>query len=377
MILSPLGDTLQEVLKIDTHQFGMVVSGYAFAAGISGILAAGFADKFDRKKLLLFFYLGFIIGTAFCALATSFETLLAARILTGLFGGVIGSISMAIVADIFEPQLRGRVMGMIQMAFAVSQIAGIPAGLILAKYYGWHSTFWMIVGLAAIIYLVVLSKLKPVNQHLSAKSEVNAFKHLIKTISNKNYQLGLFTVALISVGGYLIMPFGSSFLRYNIHLEKGQIAQVFLASGLASAIVMPTIGRFSDKINRYYLFLGGTILAMIMVLYYTNLKEASLTLIIVSNIIMFAGIMGRIVPAMAMNSMIPGMTDRGAYMSLSSSLQQIAGGIGAWVAGLIVHRANETAPLENYNVLGYVVCGVMLVCLVLVYRVSKLVEKPQ
>src|SRR3954466_7859980 len=101
MVLSPLGALLIEKLHIKTAQFGLVVSVYAFSAGASGLLAAGFADKFDRKKFLLFFYVGFIVGTLLCGIATSYEYLLAARMITGLFGGVIGSIVLAIATDLF------------------------------------------------------------------------------------------------------------------------------------------------------------------------------------------------------------------------------------------------------------------------------------
>src|SRR5690606_19068378 len=100
MILSPLGDILMKSMNLSTVQFGSVVSAYAISAGISGFLAAGFADKYDRKKLLLFFYCGFIIGTLFCGLAFNYETLFLARVFTGVFGGVISAIGMAIVTDI-------------------------------------------------------------------------------------------------------------------------------------------------------------------------------------------------------------------------------------------------------------------------------------
>src|SRR6185503_12445320 len=99
---SPLGDLLLKTLNMSTSQFGSVVSAYAISAGISGFLAAGFADRFDRKKLLLFFYTGFILGTFFCGVANSYETLFLARIVTGVFGGVVGSVSMAIITDIFS-----------------------------------------------------------------------------------------------------------------------------------------------------------------------------------------------------------------------------------------------------------------------------------
>src|SRR5882762_302233 len=148
MVLSPLGAILMPELKITTAQFGWVVSAYAFSAGASGILAAGFADKFDRKKMLLFFYTGFLIGTVLCAIAPDYNFLLIARIVTGIFGGVIGSVSFAIITDLFKMEVRGRVMGFIQMSFASSQVLGLPIGLYLANTWGWHSPFLMIVGIS-------------------------------------------------------------------------------------------------------------------------------------------------------------------------------------------------------------------------------------
>src|SRR6202142_2042110 len=118
MIMSPLGAIIMPALDISAAQFGVAVSAYAFSAGISGILAAGFADRFDRKRLLLFFYVGFTLGTALCAVAPNYHLLLLGRIVTGLFGGVMGSIVLAIITTLFALHLRGRVMGFVQTAFA-------------------------------------------------------------------------------------------------------------------------------------------------------------------------------------------------------------------------------------------------------------------
>src|SRR5215213_7015603 len=153
MVMSPLGDMLIKTMNLHETEFASAVSAYAFAAGLSGLLAAGFADKYDRKKLLLVFYAGFIAGTLICGTATSYEWLLFGRIITGLFAGVLGSVVMAITADLFSFEERGRVMGFIQMAFAVSQVAGIPIGLYLANNLGWHAPFLMIVGLSVITAL--------------------------------------------------------------------------------------------------------------------------------------------------------------------------------------------------------------------------------
>src|SRR5512133_2960026 len=155
MVLSPLGAQLMKVLQLTTSQFGMAVSGYAFSAGISGLLAAGFADKFDRKKLLIFFYTGFIIGTFLCGIAPNYYFLLSARIITGFFGGVISSISYAIISDLFSLKVRGRVMGFVQMAFATSQVMGIPVGLYFANRVGWHAPFLLITIVSLIEYSAI------------------------------------------------------------------------------------------------------------------------------------------------------------------------------------------------------------------------------
>jgi len=375
MILSPLGDMLMKSLNMKTSQFGSVVSAYAISAGISGILAAGFADKFDRKKLLLFFYVGFIIGTVFCGLANSYEALFAARIFTGIFGGVIGAISMAIITDLFSLNQRGRVMGFVQMSFAASQILGVPIGLVLANLWGWHSTFYMVAILATIIGIAVVWKLKPITEHLKLQSDKNALQHLWHTVRKRDYRVGFLATALLSMGGFMLMPFSSAFIVNNVHISQEQLPLIFLFTGMSSIIIMPIIGKLSDKIDKFKLFAIGTLIASIMVLIYTNLSPVPLWTVIVINMLMFMGIMSRMVPSVALNSAIPAMYDRGAYMSINSSLQQMAGGVAAIFAGFIVVQPTKTSPIENFNVLGYIMVGVFIWCLYLVNRVSQMIKK--
>ncbi|MDO8991844.1 MAG: MFS transporter, partial [Daejeonella sp.] len=190
IVISPLGDLLMKSMNLSTTQFGLSVSAYAFSAGFSGLMTAGFADRFDRKKLLLFFYIGFIVGTFFCGLSDTYPMLLAARIFTGLFGGVIGSISMAIVSDLFPLEKRGRVFGFLQMGFGASQVLGIPISLYIANIWGWQSPFLMIVGLSILVWLFIVFKLKPVTEHLEQKSEQNAIAHLWQTLTLRKYRIG-------------------------------------------------------------------------------------------------------------------------------------------------------------------------------------------
>ncbi|HLK28896.1 MAG TPA: MFS transporter [Puia sp.] len=377
MVMSPLGDMLMKSMNLKTSQFGFAVSSYAFSAGISGLLTAGFADRFDRKKLLLFFYIGFIVGTFFCSIATTYPMLIAARIITGLFGGVIGSISMAIVADLFPIEKRGRVMGFMQMSFGASQVLGIPIGLYIANSWGWQSPFLMIVILATIVWLLVLVKLKPVTAHLKVQTDKSALTHLLHTISKRNYRIGFLATAMLSLGGFMMMPWGSAFAINNLKITQHQLPMLFMVSGVSSLVIMPLIGRLSDKIDKFKVFAIASLWMMVMVLIYTNMTAVPIGYVMMMNVFFMIGIMSRMVPSSALVSALPKLQDRGAFMSISSSLQQISGGIAAGVGGMIVYQKDKFSPLEHYNTLGLVIVGLSIICIFMVYRVSRMIKLQQ
>ncbi len=374
MVLSPLGAILMQELSIKPAQFGLVVSAYAFSAGASGLLAAGFADKYDRKKLLLFFYVGFVFGTLLCAMATTYEFLLIARIVTGIFGGVIGSISFAIISDLFKMELRGRVMGFVQMAFAASQILGLPIGLLLANKFGWHSPFWMIAGFSVFVGVAIVVYMKPVTEHLKYKTDRNPFEHLWKTISYPEYLRAFVATILLATGGFMLMPFGSAFGINNLKISLHDLPILYGATGVFSIIFGPLSGKLSDKFGKYKVFVIGSIITVIMVLIYTQLSETPLWVVIVINIIMFAGITARMISASTLMTAIPQPQDRGAFMSINSSIQQISGGAAAALAGVIVSQASDGKML-HYDLLGYTVAASMLVTIAMMYVLNRQIQK--
>lgn len=375
MVMSPLGDILMKSLSIKPAGFGFAVSAYAFSAGISGLLTAGFADKFDRKKLLLFFYIGFVAGTVLCGIATSYPLLVAARIITGLFGGVIGSISMAIIADIFLLQQRGRVMGFVQMGFGASQVLGIPIGLYLANIWTWHAPFLWVAAMAAVVVVLIAVKMQPVTKHLEVQQDKSALKHLLHTIAKKDYRIGFTATALLSIGGFMMMPFGSAFAINNLHITQQQLPIVFMVAGISTLFIMPLVGKLSDKVDKFTIFATASAWMIMMVLIYTNLGPTPLWVVLIFNVLMMAGIMSRMIPSSALITAIPEMRDRGAFMSINASLQQIAGGVAAFVAGLIVVQKDKLSPLEHYNTLGYIITVITIIGVVLVYRVSAMIKK--
>ena len=370
MVMSPLGAMIMPALSITTEQFGMVVSAYAFSAGISGLLTAGFADRYDRKKLLLFFYTGFVLATLWCGLAPTYEWLLAARIVTGIFGGVIGSVVMAIATDLYAPQLRGRVMGIIQTAFAASQILGLPAALYLSNHFDWHAPFLALVAFGMVGGLVIVWRMQPVAEHLKLPQQKSPFAHLLHTLTEPRYLMAFATTALLSTGGFMLMPFGSAFTVNNLGIGMEHLPTIYLISGIFTIFAGPLIGRATDRIGQLPMFVAGSAVTIVMVLIYTHLGPVPLWVLIGINVVMFTGIFSRMIPYQTMVSSVPAVTQRGAFTAISASTQSLAGGVSSLVAGHIVTLGAD-GKLRHFPVVGYVVVATTLLSVYLVSRVQK------
>jgi predicted MFS family arabinose efflux permease len=372
MVLSPLGAQLMKVLHLTTSQFGLAVSGYAFSAGLSGFLAAGYADKFDRKKLLLFFYTGFIIGTLLCGIAPDYQFLLTARIITGFFGGVISSISYAIISDLFNLKVRGRVMGFVQMAFSTSQVMGIPVGLYFANRVGWHAPFLLITGVSILEFIAIVVYMKPIDAHLKIVSDRNPFYHLFITVARPNYLVAFVFSTLLVTGGYMLMPFGSAFSVNNLGIPMAQLPVLYFVTGIFSMAAGPLIGNLSDAIGKYKVFSLGSLLAMVVILFYCNLGLSPFWLVIFLNTGLMMGVLSRMISSSALITAIPETNERGAFMSINSSVQQVSGGIASIIAGLIVVQTTN-GTLKHYDTIGYIVVASMIVTILMMHSINKYV----
>jgi len=373
MVLSPLGALIMPALNVTPGQFGLLVSTYAFSAGLSGLLAAGFTDRFDRKRVLLFFYTGFVLGTLLCALASSYHFLLFARMITGVFGGVIGSTLLAITTDLFEYRVRGRVMGVVQTAFAASNVLGIPLALLLSNRWGWNAPFLLIVAASLIVGIVIVMKMQPVRAHLQRSPDRNALHHFLHTVSRPRYLQGFATTGFLTVGGFMLMPFMSNFTVHNMGIPLERLPLVYMVTGIASMIAGPLIGRASDAIGKFPVFACGCAITILMVTIYTHLGMTPLAVVILVSVALFIGVSSRMISSAALISAVPSPSDRGSYMAISSSIQQFAGGIAATIAGLIVtQRADGT--IEHFEVVGYLLTVTTLTSLAMMYLIQRRIE---
>jgi predicted MFS family arabinose efflux permease len=370
MVMAPLGAVIMPALAITPAKFGMIVSAYAFSAGASGILAAGYADRFDRKKILLFFYVGFLAGTLWCGLAQSFASLLMARIVTGLFGGVIGSVVLAIATDLFAANLRGRVMGIIQTAFAASQVLGLPVALYLSNHWDWHMPFFMMVAIGTLGGLVVAWRLKPVDGHLLGRKETNAFRHLVATVAERRHLPAFATTVLLATGGFMIMPFGSVFTVNNLGIPIEKLPTIYLITGLCTIFVGPLVGKMADKFGKLPVFFAGSVMTSVMVVIYTHLSVVPLAVVVLVNVLLFIGIFSRMIPYQALSASVPEVPMRGSFNAISAAVQQLSGGVAAVIAGHLVSTGLD-GKLVGFETVGYVVVGSTVIGALLARQVDR------
>jgi predicted MFS family arabinose efflux permease len=347
----------------------MLVSAYTFAASISSISASFFLDRYDRKAALLFFFCGFCVGTLACGLAWTYPILLSARLITGIYGGVLGTIVMSIVGDAIEPARRGSAMGIIMAAFSAASIFGVPLSVFLANKYDWHRPFYFL-GLLAFGLIFVLQKnLKPMKSHLAHYVPVSAYELLKSHLWDKQQIKALTFMFALVLGQFSIIPFLSPSLVANGGMSEAQLPFIYLVGGGVSIFTSPLIGRASDKYGKVRIFTIFALLSIIPTLIITHLKITPLFLILPLIGFFFAIVGGRMVPAMAMITGIVPPERRGSFMSLVSSTQQMATALASYVAGLVVIRGNE-GHLVRYNYMGYLAVVFTFVALWLVRQLT-------
>ena len=365
MIMMPLSPQLIRVLQIDTHQFGLLLSSYTFSAAISGLLAATYVDRFDRRKLVLGLYSLFIIATLCCGLAQTYPQLLIARALAGAFGGILGAMVQTMVADLIPFERRGKAMGTIMAAFSLSTVAGVPLGLLLANHLpslGWRAPFFFIVLLALIIFCIGFKMLPSLTAHMHRQRQGNILQQILVVAKNPAHLRGFAFISLMMMGGFTVIPYIALYFTANVGLPESFITLAYLCGGIATFFTSQLIGRMADRFGKLQVFSCIALASLLPILVTTHLGLVARSIVLIDWTIFFILVPGRMVPAMAMVSAIAPPQERGTFMSLVASVQMAASGAASLIAGLIISRT-ASGQIAHYNRVGYLAVGCTLLAM--------------
>lgn len=358
MIIMPLGEMLMEELSIGSQQFSMLVASYTITAGVSGLISAFFVDRFDRKSYFITAYIGFSIGTVFCGFADTYSMLITARIFTGFFGGVISSTVLAIVGDVIAAQRRAWGVGVVMSAFSMASALGLPVGLYFAFHFGWQWPF-RVLGVVSLVNAVAVYYVLPsVRGHIDplnngSKKSLDFIRNIPK---NKNQWMALTYTMLLMFGHFTVVPFITPYLVENVGFERQEITLVYFVGGIATMFTNPRFGRWADKTNRFRVFTILALLSIIPIAVLTNLPVTPLWLALIVTGAFFVLAGGRMVPSTAIVTSVIKPQNRGSFMSLNASVQNMTAGLGSIIAGLLV-----TIPEGGHHVDGFWKVGVIAI----------------
>jgi predicted MFS family arabinose efflux permease len=363
MIVLPLGPQFMRVLKITPQAFGVLVSAYGFSACLSGLLAARFVDRFDRKRALLVLYSGFAVGTLLCAFAVDYWVLLLARTIAGGFGGVVAALVLAIVGDAFPYERRGTAMGIVMSAFSIALITGVPFGLYLANALGWAAPFAILGGLSLLVLFFAIFTLPPLHGHMDpahAGETVGLWQVLFHPNHLRAYAL---MVALV-LGVFMIVPYIATYLVANVGCSEDELPYVYLCGGLTTLLTVTLFGRLADRYGKLPVFRIMALLTVVPILILTNLPPVPLYAAIATTTAFMVTTSGRMVPAQALITASAAPRYRGSFMSVTASVQQMASGLASILGGLILGAPGgagdgpviegRLAPIHGYGWVGLI-----------------------
>lgn len=372
MIIMPLGNYLMPYFHISTQQFSMIVSAYSYAAFTTGIIAAFVIDKFDRKKSLLFGYSGFIVGTALCGFAPTYQFLIFARILAGLFGGLIGAQVLSIVADTFPYEKRGRAMGYLMAAFSVASVVGVPLSLYIANIFSWHAPFLLVAILGVFIIPLNVKFIPPVRGHMKGAANRKLLEAFQIIFSRNNALLALAFTALLFFGHFLVVPFLNPYMEFNVGFTKNEIPLIYVVGGTATLFSAPFFGKLADRKGKYIVFLLCSLLALPFIYFITNMPPIKFYFVLIATGLWFVMANGRSIASQAMISNVIESQYRGSFMSLNSSFQQLFVGSASFMAGLIVTNDPVTKKIFHFHWVGYLSIGVLVLTVLVGRHLRKL-----
>jgi predicted MFS family arabinose efflux permease len=352
MIMMPLGPKLMRILEINSTQFGLLISSYTIAAAISGLIGSLIADRFDRKHFLIALLLGLTLGTLFCGLASSFITLLLARIIAGSFGGVLSATIFTIVSDLIIYEKRGAAIGIIMSAFSLASILGVPLSLALAEKYQWQSPFFALVMVCVILIIAVIKFIPNISKHLKHQQKIQLI-NIIKLGFDSNNRLALGLKLCLMLSGFTVIPYISPYMVKNVGVSELELSYIYLFGGLATIITARLIGKLADNFGAYKVFSYLIFLAFIPIYLITTHKPASIFYVLISSVPFMIFVSGRMVPAMTLITKAPKLENRGAYLSLDSSIQSLGIGLASFLGGVIINE-DHTGKLNNF-----IFCGLI------------------
>ena len=315
-------------LHIDIPTAGMLVSIYALGVAIGGPLLASVTGRFSRRRLLLTYVAIFTIGYVACALAPTFETLLAARAAISLIHGAYFGTAIVVASEIVEEKRRGFAISLVLSGLTVANVIGVPLGSAIGGHFGWRMTFWTVAGFGAISFILVWLLVRIGS---AAAQQASRFEDQLRALRREPVISSFGIILTQTVGQFALFTYIAPLLTGVSGVPTDTVPWLLLAFGVGSTIGMLLGGRLADwklMASQTFWLASQIVLYLLMLLFASNAWiMGGLLLLWGATVFAFAA------PAQA--RIISSTRDAPALASsLIPSTFNVAIAAGAWLGGV-------------------------------------------
>jgi len=230
-------------LGISIPVAGFLISGYAIGIAIGGPVLAVLTKKLTRKTLILLLGAVFTFGQVLCAIAPTFELLLAARVIVSVVHGTYFGIAAIVAVSLVPEDRRGFAVALILSGLTVSNILGVPAGTAIGNALGWRATFWA-VGVLGLLATIATALFLPASAGQGATT--GSFMREFKALGRQQIISSLAIVVLVMIGQYSLFTYIAPLLHEVTMLDKDTVPWILLLFGVGSTIGVFIGGRLAD-----------------------------------------------------------------------------------------------------------------------------------
>jgi predicted MFS family arabinose efflux permease len=375
MIMMPLGPQLTTLFSISDAQFGLLVSAYTFAAGISGLLAASFVDRFERKRLVLVLYFLFALTTLGCAMAPTYGMLMLARTAAGVFGGILSAMTQTVIGDVIPFARRGRATGLVMTSFSLATVVGVPSGLFLANHAGWHSSFIAIAVACVLVGAMALVSLPTLDKHVAQARGQDVLFAVRGVWADQNHRRALAMSSAMMFAAFTVIPYITIYIQSNQVLLPTEIPFIYLSGGVVTLLSARWIGILTDRVGKRKMFQRMLLLSMVPMTITTLMQPLPLPVVLLVSSALFFFMNARMIPGMALLTSAAQPQFRGAFMSLNGAVQSMSIGLATWIGGLLIQR-NPQGQVTHYWLCALVGVSASLLAYALAQRVKMHTSEP-
>ena len=375
MIMMPLGPQLTALFSISDAQFGLLVSAYTFAAGISGLLAASFVDRFERKRLVLVLYFLFALTTLGCAMAPTYGMLMLARTAAGVFGGILSAMTQTVIGDVIPFARRGRATGLVMTSFSLATVVGVPSGVFLANHAGWHSSFIAIAVACVLVGAMALVSLPTLDKHVAQARGQDVLFAVRGVWADQNHRRALAMSSAMMFAAFTVIPYITIYMQSNQVLLPTEIPFIYLSGGVVTLLSARWIGILTDRVGKRKMFQRMLLLSMVPMTITTLMQPLPLPVVLLVSSALFFFMNARMIPGMALLTSAAQPQFRGAFMSLNGAVQSMSIGLATWIGGLLIQR-NPQGQVTHYWLCALVGVSASLLAYALAQRVKMHTSEP-